>query len=152
MTPFPTSPSDLVPVGRAPLIGNVVSFDEPRGIGMVECGPDRTVPFHCSAITDGSRKIEVGAVVAVRIVAGRLGVLEARSVRPLPGVVSPGGSLAADQRDRHDPGSAPPSSAPSWPGSAPSWPESRASESRASESRPVEVPGRTGDSSSVPSS
>ena len=144
--PTPTSPSDLVPVGRTPLIGTVVSFDDSRGIGTIETGPDRKVPFHCSAITDGSRTIEVGAVVAVRIVAGRLGVLEARSVRPLPGVVSPGGSLASGERDGHDLGAVPSSSDPSGPGSAAS-PEARSSETRSAGSS-----GRGSDPWPVPSS
>ncbi len=145
--PTPTSPSDLVPVGRAPLIGTVVSFDDSRGIGTIETGPDRTVPFHCSAITDGSRSIEVGTVVAVRIVAGRLGVLEARSVRPLPGVVSPGGSLASGDLVGHDLGGVPSSSPdPSGSGSGP-WPGARSSETHSAGSS-----GRGSDPWPVPSS
>ena len=50
--------------GRSPLVGDVVEFDEPRGLGMVEYGPGRRLPFHCTAITDGSRRIAVGTVVA----------------------------------------------------------------------------------------
>ena len=143
--PYPTSPSDLVPVSRAPLIGNVVSFDEARGLGMVECGPGRTVPFHCSAITDGSRTIDVGAVVAVRIVAGRLGILEARSVRPLPGVVSPGGSLAAGEQADHWSGvafAAPSPGSGSVPGSG----------TRSSEPASAEVAGGVSEPWPVPSS
>jgi cold shock CspA family protein len=81
----PATGPELVPVGNATLLGTVVEFDDPRGIGTVACG-ERSVPFHCTAITDGSRRIEVGTVVAVRIGAGRLGRLEARSVHPIPGV------------------------------------------------------------------
>ena len=80
--------ADLIPVGRAPLPGRVVEFDDPRGIGVVRCG-DRTFPFHCTAITDGSRTIGVGTEVTVGIGAGRLGRLEARSLRPVPGPVAP---------------------------------------------------------------
>jgi len=76
---------ELVPAGDATLLGTVVEFDDPRGVGTVDCG-GRSVPFHCTAITDGSRHIEVGTVVAVRIRAARLGRLEARSVHPIPGV------------------------------------------------------------------
>ena len=83
MTPaLPAGPEDLVPVGAATLFGTVVEFDEPRGLGAVRCGA-RVVPFHCTAISDGTRAIAVGTEVAVRIAAGRLGRLEARSVRPL---------------------------------------------------------------------
>jgi hypothetical protein len=92
--PVWTGPVDLIPVGKAPLVGDVVEFDDPRGLGVVEYGPGRRVGFHCTAITDGSRTIAVGTVVALVVAAGRLGRLEARYVRPLPGVVSPGSTLA----------------------------------------------------------
>jgi hypothetical protein len=85
---------DLVPAGRSPLIGDVAEFDEARGIGVVEYGPGRRLPFHCTAITDGSRQIAPGTVVAFVVTAGRLGRLEARSVHPLPGVVRPGSTLS----------------------------------------------------------
>ena len=83
--PLPTGPADLVPVGQATLLGNVVEFDEPRGIGVVRCG-DRTVPVplhrHHRRLPDRSRS---GRRWPCAIAAGRLGRLEARSVRPLPG-------------------------------------------------------------------
>lgn len=95
---------ELVPVGDTTLIGTVVEFDDARGVGTVGCG-DRSVPFHCTAVTDGSRRIEVGTVVAVRIRAARLGRIEARSVRPLPGVPNavPGGSGDVDRPGAHSP-------------------------------------------------
>ena len=46
--------------------------------------------FHCTAITDGSRRIEVGAVVAFVVAAGRLGRLEARLGPPAPRRGAPG--------------------------------------------------------------
>jgi cold shock CspA family protein len=108
MTPaLPDARTGLVPVGQATLIGTVLEFDDARGIGTVGCG-ERAVPFHCTAITDGSRHIDPGTVVAVRIGAGRLGRVEARSVRPLPGVatgpdgVAPAGSTN-DHRGAHSP-------------------------------------------------
>ena len=84
---------DLQPVGRSPSIGNVAEFDDPRGLGSLEYGPGLRLGFHCTAITDGTRQIEVGTVVAFTVAAGRLGRLEARSVRPLPGVAPPGSTL-----------------------------------------------------------
>ena len=81
------------PVGRPPLIGDVVEFDDDVGVGVVELGPGRRIDFHCTAVTDGSRRIAVGKVVAVVIGPGHLGRLEARSVRPLPGVAPPGSTL-----------------------------------------------------------
>src|SRR5580704_17175266 len=85
---------DLPPVGGSPLIGEVAEFDDDRGLGVVEHGPGRRLPFHCTAITDGSRHIEAGTVVAFVVTAGRIGRLEARSVHPLPGVVRPGSTLS----------------------------------------------------------
>ena len=84
---------DLVPVGKAPLVGDVVEFDDALGMGVVEYGPGRRLDFHCTAITDGSRSIAVGSVVAFVITPGHLGRLEAQSVRPLPGVLPPGATL-----------------------------------------------------------
>jgi cold shock CspA family protein len=55
----------------------VSSFDDARGLGEVT-GDDGTVyPFHCTAIADGSRTIEVGTVVIFDVVAGRMGRWEA---------------------------------------------------------------------------
>ncbi|MGA7417030.1 MAG: hypothetical protein WB765_15575 [Acidimicrobiales bacterium] len=80
---------DLPPVRGLPLLGRVVSFDDPRGIGVVSSG-GRTFGFHCTAITDGSRRIDEGAPVAFTVGAGHLGRLQALSVRPL-GAASPAG-------------------------------------------------------------
>ncbi len=85
---------DVPPIGKAPLIGDVVEFDEPVGMGVVEYGPGRKLDFHCTAITDGSRSIAIGTVVAFTVTTGHLGRLEAQSVRPLPGVMPPGATLA----------------------------------------------------------
>lgn len=86
------TPRDLIPVAGEVVIGDVVEFDEARGLGSVEFGVGRLLPFHCTAITDGSRRIAPGTVVAFEVVPGRLGRLEARSIRPLPGVM-PGATL-----------------------------------------------------------
>lgn len=86
------TPVEPIPVGGAPLIGEVVEFDDDRGIGCIKIG-DRTAPFHCTAITDGTRHIEVGTIVALRMAAGRLGRAEARWVRPLPGVATRGATV-----------------------------------------------------------
>ncbi len=83
----------LEPVGGTPLVGEVIEFDDDRGLGVVEYGPGERIPFHCTAISDGSRSVAVGTVVAFVVSAGRLGQLEARTVRPLPGVVPPGSTL-----------------------------------------------------------
>ena len=80
---------DLPPVRGLPLLGHVASFDEPRGIGVVASGDgDRRFAFHCTAITDGSRRIDEGAPVVFTVGPGHLGRLQASSVRPL-GVALP---------------------------------------------------------------
>jgi len=63
--------------------GTVVEFDDAKGFGTVrgEDGADRF--FHCTAIADGTRTIEVGAAVHYDIVAGRLGRYEAAALRPV---------------------------------------------------------------------
>jgi cold shock CspA family protein len=63
--------------------GSVASFDDPRGIGTVTDDADgREYFFHCTAIADGSRTIEVGAAVEFEVVPGRLGQWEAADLRP----------------------------------------------------------------------
>ncbi len=69
-----------VPLGAGR--GVVVSFDDPRGLGVVRSDDGVEHPFHCTAIADGSRTIEVGTVVAYRVSAGRLGRWEAADMRP----------------------------------------------------------------------
>nr|MDA8342640.1 hypothetical protein [Actinomycetota bacterium] len=64
----------------------MASFDDERGTGEVEAGDGHRFDFHCTAITDGTRHVDVGAVVAFTVGYGHLGRLEALSVRPLPGV------------------------------------------------------------------
>ena len=44
--------------------GTVTVFDEAAGLGEVTADDGTVHPFHCIEIADGSRRIEVGAVVA----------------------------------------------------------------------------------------
>ena len=62
--------------------GRVVEFDEHVGTGTVEGEDGRTLFFHCVAIADGSRRIDVGTPVAYEVVPGHLGRYEARGIRP----------------------------------------------------------------------
>ncbi len=64
--------------------GVVTSFDEPRGLGEVESADGMIHPFHCTAIADGSRDIEVGTEVVYRVVPGQSGRWEATAVTPPP--------------------------------------------------------------------
>jgi cold shock CspA family protein len=58
--------------------GRVASFDPARGLGE-----DGTAfGFHATAIADGSRTIEVGAVVTFTVAPGHRGRYEARSLAP----------------------------------------------------------------------
>ena len=62
--------------------GRVVEFDDHVGAGTVEGEDGRRLYFHCVAIADGSRRIEVGTAVTFDVVPGRLGRYEAGSIRP----------------------------------------------------------------------
>ena len=59
--------------------GQVVAFDEPRGLGTVESdGTD--YPFHCTAIADGTRTIDVGAAVTFEVRPAAMGRWEATQI------------------------------------------------------------------------
>jgi cold shock CspA family protein len=62
--------------------GVVTAFDEPRGLGEVTADDGVVHAFHCTAIADGSRTIEVGTAVTFDVFAGRMGRWEARSIEP----------------------------------------------------------------------
>ena len=61
--------------------GTVASFEKDRGLGEIVSGDGAIYPFHCTAIADGSRDIEVGKQVTFTITAGHLGRLEATDIR-----------------------------------------------------------------------
>ncbi len=61
-------------------VGSVSAFDEARGLGEVAGAGGEVWPFHCTAVADGSRRIEVGARVAFCVVPGHLGRMEAREL------------------------------------------------------------------------
>jgi CspA family cold shock protein len=63
--------------------GIVAAFDDAKGFGTVRedtTGHERF--FHCTAIADGSRTIDVGTTVSFEVVPGRNGRWEARTIRP----------------------------------------------------------------------
>jgi cold shock CspA family protein len=64
--------------------GVVTDFDDPAGFGTVTAADGAEHFFHCTAIADGSRTIEVGAAVEFEVVPGRLGRWEAADLRPAP--------------------------------------------------------------------
>jgi len=62
--------------------GTVTEFDDDAGYGTITDGEGGEWFFHCTAIADGSRTIEVETTVAFEVVPGRLGRWEAADVRP----------------------------------------------------------------------
>jgi CspA family cold shock protein len=67
------------------MVGTVVEFDEPAGYGHVANDTDPDGGrwfFHCTAIADGTRTIEVGARVRFELVPGHQGRYEATDLRP----------------------------------------------------------------------
>jgi cold shock CspA family protein len=60
--------------------GIVVSFDEEKGYGTVRGDDGVDHFFHCTAIADGTRTIDAGALVTFDVVAGHLGRWEATAV------------------------------------------------------------------------
>jgi cold shock CspA family protein len=63
--------------------GSVTSFDQRRGLGSVTSSGGDEFPFHATAISDGSRAIEVGQAVRFTVQPGHGGRYESRSVTPL---------------------------------------------------------------------
>ena len=59
--------------------GAVVEFDEPRGLGSIEADGTR-YPFHCTALLDGTRAVEVGAEVDFEVRPAGLGRWEATRI------------------------------------------------------------------------
>lgn len=64
--------------------GTVSSFDKARGLGTVTAGDGRVFAFHCTAIADGSRAVELDAQVRYELMP-RLGVYEANAIEPARG-------------------------------------------------------------------
>lgn len=65
------------------MLATVTRFDEFRGDGVVTNDDGEEIYFHCVAIANGSRSINVGARVSIELQVGHLGRDEALSVQPL---------------------------------------------------------------------
>jgi cold shock CspA family protein len=72
----------------APHVGVVSAFDDQRGLGTVEEASGSSFDFHCTAITGGTRHIDVGTTVLFVLHPGHLGRIEASEVQPLGEVSS----------------------------------------------------------------
>jgi hypothetical protein len=69
--------------------GEVALFDEQVGLGELianigSFAPGLRYPFHCTQISDGSRRIAVGTPVTFSVAAGRRGIWEATRIVPQP--------------------------------------------------------------------
>ena len=62
----------------------VTEFDDERGLGVVRADDGRDFSFHCAAIADGTRNVEVGTRVVFCVVPGHGGRYEARAVTTVP--------------------------------------------------------------------
>jgi cold shock CspA family protein len=65
---------------RAPKIGVVTEFDERRGLGVVRGDDGTSYGFHCTALADGTRTVDLGTNVVFCVVAAHGGRYEARAV------------------------------------------------------------------------
>lgn len=80
--PHPAAPSAgittiAVLAGAAPVVtAVVVEFDDAVGVGVLEVQGAGAVDFHCTAIADGTRSIEVGTAVVCSLVAAHHGRVE----------------------------------------------------------------------------
>jgi cold shock CspA family protein len=63
--------------------GVIETFDAPRGVGSVRCEGDESLFFHCTAIADGTRLIEVGTKVMCTRRPGQRGEYEAVLIRKI---------------------------------------------------------------------
>ena len=65
------------------MVGEVVGFDEDGGYGTVRADGGATYFFHCTAVADGTRTIEVGTAVRFEVVPGRRGRWEGAELTPV---------------------------------------------------------------------
>ena len=63
-------------------LGEVTAFDEPRGLGTIVSTDGVELPFHCTAIADGTRTIPVGQQVRFVVAPGPQGRWEATAIEP----------------------------------------------------------------------
>ena len=61
----------------------MVAFDPDRGLGTVRDDGGSELAFHCTALADGTRSVEVGTRVVYVIAAGHRGLVEARGLATL---------------------------------------------------------------------
>ena len=62
--------------------GTVIEFDDARGLGVLDAD-GTTYAFHCTALVDGTRTIEVGTAVSFGLRPAGLGKWEATGIELL---------------------------------------------------------------------
>ena len=70
---------------QAAVTAIVTAFDSDVGLGTITTDSGHSYGFHCTAIADGSRTIEVGTAVVAAIGPAGPGRWEARSLTPRRG-------------------------------------------------------------------
>lgn len=65
-----------------PGTGVVTSFNEARGLGVIQTESGAELPFHCTAIADGTRTIPEGRQVRFVVAPGHIGRWEAAHIEP----------------------------------------------------------------------
>lgn len=65
-------------------VGVVATFDDHAGFGAVRDVQGSEWSFHCVAIADGTRTVDIGAPVVYRLVPGGRGQWEATDLVKLP--------------------------------------------------------------------
>jgi cold shock CspA family protein len=61
--------------------GQVLTFDEHRGLGEIRATTGEHFAFHCTAIADGTRTIAPDTRVEFVLVSGPVGAFEAGAIR-----------------------------------------------------------------------
>jgi cold shock CspA family protein len=61
------------------MLGSVQAFDEQRGLGVIEADGVE-YPFHCTALLDGTRTVEIGTDVEFEVRPGGSGRWEATQI------------------------------------------------------------------------
>jgi hypothetical protein len=74
------APSPSVVVTTRSDAGVVAEFDDDAGLGVVEAMSGERYPFHCTAVADGSRHVDVGAPVRFALAPAHAGRIEARDL------------------------------------------------------------------------
>jgi cold shock CspA family protein len=65
------------------VLGQVTTFDDPAGVGVIRADDGTDHPFQCTQIADGTRTITVGARVAFTRTAWHGGRWEATAIESL---------------------------------------------------------------------